>query len=133
MIWRTVDEHIVADTFRSKKSSSALLVHVRYHCWFHFPSVKSAFKYSVMVFLNMSICLNMPYFSDKNLVQVIIARCNAQLCHLSLSFYFLNYKSNCSEVFCRIAIVKISENSQENIYGGVLFILKISDTMENAI
>ena len=25
--WRTVPEHIVADAFRSKKSSSALLVH----------------------------------------------------------------------------------------------------------
>ena len=25
--WRTVHEHIVADTFRSKKSSSTLLVH----------------------------------------------------------------------------------------------------------
>ena len=25
--WRTVHEHIVADAFRSKKSSSALLVH----------------------------------------------------------------------------------------------------------
>ena len=27
MTWRTVDEHIVADTFCSKKSSSMLLVH----------------------------------------------------------------------------------------------------------
>ena len=27
--WRTLHEHIVADAFRSKKSSSALLVHER--------------------------------------------------------------------------------------------------------
>ena len=27
MTWRTVHEHIVADVFHSKKSSSALLVH----------------------------------------------------------------------------------------------------------
>ena len=122
MIWRTVDEHIVADVFRSKKISTALLVHVRYHCWFHFLSVKSAFKYSVMVFLNMSICLNMPYFSNKNLVQVIIARCNAQLCRLSLSFYFLNHKSNCSEVFCRNCYCKnIGKFSRKYLWRSSLY------------
>ena len=30
MTWQTVYEHIVADAFRSKKSSSALLVHEKH-------------------------------------------------------------------------------------------------------
>ena len=33
--------------------------------------------------------------------------------------YFTNFRSSRSEVFCKIGVIKISQNSQENICAGV--------------
>ena len=40
--WRTIHEHIVADAFRSKKSSLGLLVHDSHNTEFH---AETYFKY----------------------------------------------------------------------------------------